>query len=237
VFDGEQTSFSRLQQRLGVTSPSPALVEAFPVVYCVFDLLEAGGEDLTARPLVERRARLEQAIRPAEGLRISEAWRDGSERRFAEACRSGWEGLIAKRAVAPYARGRSKDWLKLKCVLRQEFVGRFPAGLIGRARSSWRRSGSPSGRRRDGSGSPVSSACARTNHRQTSSGSKPAERRKAWPKAGRCCERQIHRSRALPTHHQRPTSMRLRPSSVGKPDKDEPRIHYSSDQRDQRRDD
>jgi bifunctional non-homologous end joining protein LigD len=122
VFDGEQTSFKRLQQRLGVTRPSPALVETFPVVYCVFDLLEAGGEDLSARPLVERRARLEQAIEPTEGLRISEAWREGSERRFADACRSGWEGLIAKRAVAPYARGRSKDWLKLKCVLGQEFV-------------------------------------------------------------------------------------------------------------------
>ena len=47
---------------------------------------------------------------------------DESERRFAEACRAGWEGLIAKRADAPYARGRSRDWLKLKCVLEQEFV-------------------------------------------------------------------------------------------------------------------
>jgi bifunctional non-homologous end joining protein LigD len=122
VFDGEQTSFGRLQQRLGVARPSPALVEAFPVVYCVFDLLEAGGEDLTARPLVDRRALLERGIRPTEGLRISEAWRDESERRYAEACRSGWEGLIAKRADAPYACGRSRDWLKLKCVLEQEFV-------------------------------------------------------------------------------------------------------------------
>ena len=121
-FDGLQTSFSRLQQRLGVTKPSPALVEAFPVVYCVFDLLEAAGEDLTARPLVERRARLERAIMPTEGLQISEAWQDESERRYAEACRAGWEGLIAKRADAPYADGRSRDWLKLKCVLAQEFV-------------------------------------------------------------------------------------------------------------------
>src|SRR6476660_9315355 len=122
VFDGAQTSFSRLQRRLGVTRPSPALVEAFPVVYCVFDLLEADGEDLTARPLVERRARLEQAIRPTEGLQLSEAWRDESERRYAEACRSGWEGLIAKRADAPYAPGRSTAWLKLKCVWEQELV-------------------------------------------------------------------------------------------------------------------
>jgi len=108
AFVGEQTSFSRLQQRLGVTKPSPMLVEAIPVVYCVFDLLEAGGEDLTVRPLDERRARLEQAIRPTESLLISEAWRDGSECRYAEACNSGWEGLVAKRADAPCARGRSQ---------------------------------------------------------------------------------------------------------------------------------
>jgi bifunctional non-homologous end joining protein LigD len=122
AFDGQQTSFSRLQQRLGVMTPSPELLEAFPVVYCVFDLLEAGGKDLTAQPLVDRRARLEQAIRPTSGLQISEAWHDESERRYAEACRGGWEGLIAKRADAPYTQGRSRDWLKLKCVLEQEFV-------------------------------------------------------------------------------------------------------------------
>ena len=122
AFDGEGTSFSKLQRRLGVTRPSSALVGEFPVVYCVFDLLEAGGEDLSARPLIERRALLEQAIQPTKGLQISEAWHGDSERRYAEACRFGWEGLIAKRAAAPYARGRSRDWLKLKCVLGQELV-------------------------------------------------------------------------------------------------------------------
>lgn len=122
AFDGRQTSFSRLQQRLGVTRPSPALIDAFPVVYCVFDLLQADGKDLTTQPLVERRARLLREIMPAEGLLISDAWHDESERRYAEACRAGWEGLIAKRADAPYTHGRSRDWLKLKCVLAQEFV-------------------------------------------------------------------------------------------------------------------
>ena len=123
AFAGRQTSFSRLQQRLGVARPSHELVQAFPVVYCVFDMLEADGDDLTALPLVERRARLEQAIKTAPSLQISEAWRGSeSKRRFAAACRAGWEGLIAKRADAPYTRGRSKDWLKLKCVLEQELV-------------------------------------------------------------------------------------------------------------------
>jgi bifunctional non-homologous end joining protein LigD len=122
AFDGEQTSFGRLQQRLGVTRPSAELVAAFPVVYCVFDLLELDGEHLTGRPLLERRARLEKAIRPRAGLQLSEIWQDDSQRRFADACRSGWEGLIAKRADAPYVPGRSRDWLKLKCVWEQEFV-------------------------------------------------------------------------------------------------------------------
>ena len=107
AFDGEQTSFSRLQQRLGVSTPSPELVATYPVVYCVFDLLEVDGEDLTARPLVERRARLARAIRPRPALQLSEAWRGDAQRRFADACRSGWEGLIAKRAESPYVPGRS----------------------------------------------------------------------------------------------------------------------------------
>jgi ATP-dependent DNA ligase len=65
---------------------------------------------------------LTKAIRPRAALQLSEAWRGDSERRFAEACRSGWEGLIAKRADAPYVNGRSKHWLKLKCAWEQEFV-------------------------------------------------------------------------------------------------------------------
>ncbi len=122
AYDADQTSFTRLQQRLGLTAPSPALVAGYPVVYCVFDLLEVDGEDLAARPLVERRARLTRTIRPSSALEHTESWHGDSQRRFAEACRSGWEGLIAKRADAPYVAGRSKDWLKLKCVWEQEFV-------------------------------------------------------------------------------------------------------------------
>jgi bifunctional non-homologous end joining protein LigD len=122
AFDGEQTSFSRLQQRLGVTDPSAERVAANPVVYCVFDLLELDGDDLRDLPLLERRARLIDAIGPSEVLLLSEAWREDSQKRFARACRAGWEGLIAKRAAAPYVAGRSRDWLKLKCVWEQEFV-------------------------------------------------------------------------------------------------------------------
>jgi DNA ligase D-like protein (predicted ligase) len=122
AFDGDQTSFTRLQQRLGSTRPSPQLLAEFPVVYCVFDILELDGEDLRDRTLVERRDKLTGAIRFSPALQHTEAWRNDSQSRFAAACRSGWEGLIAKRADAPYIAGRSRDWLKLKCVWEQEFV-------------------------------------------------------------------------------------------------------------------
>src|ERR1700683_842581 len=122
AYDGDQTSFTRLQQRLGAARPSPEQVAKYPVVYCVFDLLELDGKDLTDRPLVERRAQLIRAIRSSTALQHTEAWRDDSEGRFAAACRSGWEGLIAQRADAPYVAWLSTFWLKLKCVWEQEFV-------------------------------------------------------------------------------------------------------------------
>jgi bifunctional non-homologous end joining protein LigD len=122
AFEAEQTSFGRLQQRLGVAAPSAELIAAFPVVYCVFDLLELGGQDLRGRPLHERRETLTRRLLPRTGLQLSEAWRGDSQRRFAEACRSGWEGLIAKHVDGVYSAGRSQEWLKLKCTSEQELV-------------------------------------------------------------------------------------------------------------------
>src|ERR1700722_1992529 len=107
AFYGEQTSFTRLQQRLGAVRPSPEQVAEYPVVYCVFDLLELDGEDLTDRPLVERRARLTRTIRSTSALQHTEAWSDQSQRRFAAARRSGWEGVMAERGAAAYGAGRS----------------------------------------------------------------------------------------------------------------------------------
>ena len=47
AYDGDQTSFTRLQQRLGVARPTAEQVAMYPVVYCVFDLLQVDGEDLS----------------------------------------------------------------------------------------------------------------------------------------------------------------------------------------------
>ena len=55
-------------------------------------------------------------------LRYSTHRKGSGEAYFTEACRRGWEGLIAKRAASPYVGRRSRDWLKMKCELEQELV-------------------------------------------------------------------------------------------------------------------
>ena len=79
---------------------------AYPVVYCVFDLLEIDGEVLTHQPLEERRARCRgQSAERGPSIR---AWQDNAQGRFDDACRSGREGPTSKRADAPYVPGRSR---------------------------------------------------------------------------------------------------------------------------------
>ena len=41
---------------------------------------------------------------------------------YRQACRRGWEGIIAKQAASGYINGRSNKWLKFKCIRQQEFV-------------------------------------------------------------------------------------------------------------------
>jgi DNA ligase D-like protein (predicted ligase) len=113
AFAGAQTSFARLQQR----GERPVRV-----FYYVFDILRADGEDVTDRPLLERKALLRRAVRFEDPIRFTPHRNRDGEAFYAEACQKGWEGLIAKRADSPYTHGRSRDWLKFKCSAEQELV-------------------------------------------------------------------------------------------------------------------
>ncbi|HET7729133.1 MAG TPA: DNA ligase D [Usitatibacter sp.] len=95
------------------------------IVYFVFDAPHFGGHDLTRVPLVERRALLKAAFDRSGGsdrVRFSEAFDAPVEQLLEGACKQGLEGLIGKRADAPYASTRSASWVKIKCTRRQEFV-------------------------------------------------------------------------------------------------------------------
>jgi DNA ligase D-like protein (predicted ligase) len=122
AFDGQATSFSRLQQRLGLRDPGADLRRTVPVFYYVFDLISADGRDVRALPLRERKRLLPQVIAFDDPVRCTAYRERDGEMFFEQACRDGWEGLIAKRADAPYLAGRSKDWLKFKCDNSQELL-------------------------------------------------------------------------------------------------------------------
>jgi bifunctional non-homologous end joining protein LigD len=122
AFKGGQTSFERLQQRMQIRDAERARHSLVAVYYYIFDLLELGGEDVRPLPLIDRKARLRQAVEYQGHLRYTTYRRGDGETAFRSACRRGWEGVIAKRAASPYAATRSRDWLKLKCAHAQEMV-------------------------------------------------------------------------------------------------------------------
>ncbi len=94
------------------------------IVYFVFDLPYLDGHDLRALPLWARRERLQQLLQAGGSaqVRLSTAFDADAADLLESACGMHLEGLIAKRADAPYESQRSTSWLKLKCQRRQEFV-------------------------------------------------------------------------------------------------------------------
>ena len=88
-----------------------------------FDLLEVDGEDLTGRTTLERKERLEALLALAEPpIHIADHVIGAGEALYRAMCEVGQEGIIAKRADAPYRGRRTRDWVKVKCTRRQEFV-------------------------------------------------------------------------------------------------------------------
>jgi len=98
------------------------------IVYYLFDLPFCNGMDLRNVPLRERRALLQRVVQAAPGkldhdaVQFSATFDAPPEDLLASACRMSLEGVIGKRANAPYRAGRSPTWIKLKCGQRQEFV-------------------------------------------------------------------------------------------------------------------
>ncbi|MCX2182117.1 non-homologous end-joining DNA ligase [Streptomyces sp. SKN60] len=128
-----RTDFARLQQRMQLTDPAAVRASRVRVTYYLFDLLRLDGHDTTRLPLRTRKRLLRDAFAFGPPLRFTphrnryrsrDRSRDASsnDSLLDQACGRGWEGLIAKRADAPYVHRRSTDWLKLKCSGGQEFV-------------------------------------------------------------------------------------------------------------------
>ena len=95
------------------------------VVYFAFDLLELNGRDLRPLALDQRKGELEALLKKvgSDGVfRYSQHLLGGGAKVFRHACHLGAEGIVCNRRTQPYRAGRNRDWLKVKCVLRQDFV-------------------------------------------------------------------------------------------------------------------
>jgi bifunctional non-homologous end joining protein LigD len=105
-----------------LTDPQEIKNSKVPVFYYLFDILYFDGYNLTKLELRSRKSILKSAISFKDPLRFMTHRIHDGEAFHKEACNKGWEGLIAKDAGSAYVHGRSKKWLKFKCVSQQEFV-------------------------------------------------------------------------------------------------------------------
>jgi bifunctional non-homologous end joining protein LigD len=111
------TDFKSLQEH--IDKPDPA------IRYFAFDLLSLDGKDLRKEPLSKRKEKLRKLM-AAKGVSDFLIYSDhvlgDGPAFFDKACSTQLEGIMSKRADAPYRSGRSKSWLKVKCTKSQEFV-------------------------------------------------------------------------------------------------------------------
>lgn len=116
VLDPEgRSNFQKLQ---GALKGAPASID-----YFAFDLLELNGDDLTSLPLLERKTKL-KGILPAKGthIRYSDHIQGNGEKLLKSFCAAGLEGVVSKLANSRYVGARAGNWVKTKCIKRQEFV-------------------------------------------------------------------------------------------------------------------
>jgi len=128
VVDGEiavldadgKPSFQALQNRMDRFGR--ARDQARPVTFVAFDLLYGNGRDLRREPLEKRKAALESIVIPGRGVLYSKHVIGTGTVLFDFARERGLEGIVGKRRESRYVERRTKDWVKIKTLQRQEFV-------------------------------------------------------------------------------------------------------------------
>ncbi|MEK7385540.1 MAG: DNA ligase D, partial [candidate division NC10 bacterium] len=122
--EGGRSSFQRLQERMNLTRAADIerARASVPVTAIFFDALALDGRDLRRLPLEARKECLGLLL-PARGVaRYGDHVLEHGREFFDAASAARLEGVVAKKRDSPYAARRSRDWLKIKCQLRQEFI-------------------------------------------------------------------------------------------------------------------
>jgi bifunctional non-homologous end joining protein LigD len=122
--DAGKPSFQRLQPRMALTDRREIEMAAAqrPAVGVFFDCLMLDDRDLRRLPLVDRKECLRLLVPPLGPARYGDHVAAEGEAFFDAASEQRLEGIVAKKARSLYTGGRTRDWIKIKCQRRQEFV-------------------------------------------------------------------------------------------------------------------
>ncbi len=116
IDDNGKPSFQLLQSTLKESGGAN-------LAFYAFDLLVDRGEDIRRLPTIERKERLAALMKGVHPpILFGDHVIGRGEELFREVCKAGGEGIISKKSGAPYRGTRTRDWLKIKCIQRQEFV-------------------------------------------------------------------------------------------------------------------
>ena len=139
LIDGEIVAIDS-HGRTNFSMLKTGIAAGMPLKFYAFDLLELNGDDLSNRPLLQRKEQLESLLGtrdPDDSLQFSGHIVDHGKEVFDAMCEGGHEGVIAKRADSRYIGDRTASWLKIKCTKRQEFVvGGYRPSDTGRGMAS-----------------------------------------------------------------------------------------------------
>ena len=121
LIDGEIVAFK--DGKPDFSTLKSAIANGEDMTFFAFDLLELDGDDLTGLANLARKDRLAPLIDGKDArVQYSDHIIGQGDQLFETMCREGYEGVVSKRADAPYRGKRTQAWLKIKCTQRQEFV-------------------------------------------------------------------------------------------------------------------
>jgi len=122
--DAGRPSFQRLQPRMALTDPREIerVAAQRPAIGVFFDCLMLDDRDLRKLPLVDRKECLRLLVPALGTVRYGDHVAEEGKAFFELASEQRLEGIVAKRARSLYSGARTRDWIKIKCQRRQEFV-------------------------------------------------------------------------------------------------------------------
>jgi len=125
ILEGGKPNFEKLQEREHIDDENVIEIRAslLPATYIVFDILYVDGQDVTQKPLWERKQILSQTVREDTHIVVADYVEKEGKLYFEEAVKKHLEGIIAKERNSPYLIGeRSHYWLKIKKKMTQDAI-------------------------------------------------------------------------------------------------------------------